>query len=110
MYNTGVMKYAVVKIGSQQFLVSEGEEVNVFHLQGKAEDKQIFKEVMLVIDDGNVSVGTPFVEKALVTGAIVGQVKGEKIRVATYKAKSRTRRVKGHRDMLTRIKIEKISR
>jgi len=113
------MKYAVVKIGGSQYKVAEGDEIEVERIEkwelrsGNWEEvkkgtKIEIKDVLLVVDKDKVNIGQPFVKGARVKAEILDQVKGKKIRIATYRAKSRYRRVKGHRKLLTRLKIEKI--
>lgn len=102
------MKYAVIQTGGFQIKVSEGETLDVAKLSGKAKDKLVFKEVLLVVDDKTVKLGQPLVKGAEVSAEIVEQKKAKKIRVAKFKAKSRYRRVRGHRQQLTKIKINKI--
>lgn len=103
------MKYAVVKIGGTQYRVAEGDEVIVDKLSDKEKKKLELPEVLLFIDDKEVKIGSPLVKGAKVAATILENFKGEKIRVATYKAKSRYRRVKGFRPCLAKIKIDKIS-
>jgi len=102
------MKYAVIKASGAQYRVAEGEGLDIFQIEGKEGDKVVFKEVLLYEDGDKILVGQPLVKGAVVKAIIVKDFRGEKIRVATYKAKSRYRRVKGHRDELTRVKIESI--
>lgn len=103
------MKYAVIKAAGAQYRVTEGDELDIFQIDGKEGDGVNFNEVLLYEDGDKILVGQPLVKGAAVKAIIVKNFRGEKIRVATYKAKSRYRRVKGHRDELTRIKIEDIS-
>ena len=103
------MKYAVIQINGRQHRVSEGEELAVDKIEGKKGKKLTFDQVLLIVDGKKRQIGNPLVKKAKVTGEIIDQFKDKKIRVATYKAKSRYRRVKGHRTHLTKIKIKKIS-
>lgn len=102
------MKYAVVKIGSSQYKVAEGEEILVDRLIAEKDQTVKFEQVLLVADNGRIKVGQPLVAGVAVSARVVDQVKGKKIRVATYKAKSRYRRVIGHRQHLTQIRIESI--
>lgn len=102
------MKFAIIKSGSKQYKVSQGEEILVEKLDGDPEKKVNFEQVLLFVDGKNVKVGTPVINNIQVLGKIKGQEKAKKIRVATYKAKSRYRKVKGHRQQLTRVLIEKI--
>lgn len=103
------MKYAVVEITGHQHIVSEGEELEVDKIEGKKGKKLTFDKVLLLVDNKKVTLGQPIVKKSKVVATILEQFKGKKIRVATFKAKSRYRRVIGHRSQLTRIKIEKIT-
>ena len=102
------MKYVVIKAAGAQYRVTEGDELDIFQIEGKEGDKVSFNEVLLYEEGDKVLVGQPLVKNAAVKAIIVKNFRGEKIRVATYKAKSRYRRVKGHRDELTRIKVENI--
>jgi len=103
------MKYAVIKSGSQQFKVTEGYTFNVQKLEGKPKAKLTFDQVLLIVDGDKVSLGQPLVAGAKVTAEIVEQFKDKKIRVAKFKAKSRYRRIQGHRQQMTKIKINKIT-
>lgn len=97
-------KYAVVKIQGHQYKVSVGEEFLVDKIEGEIE-----APVMLVVDEENVHLGKPVLEKAKVKLTVVGQEKGEKIDVFKYKAKSRYRKHTGFRPQLTRLKVDSIN-
>lgn len=98
-------KYAVVKIGGSQYKVAEGDEIAVDKIDGEKGKSLTLEEVLLFVDEKRVTIGQPLVKNAKIKAEIVDQFKGKKIRVATYKAKSRYRRVKGFRSLLTRVKI-----
>lgn len=102
------MKYAIVEISGSQHKVAEGEEIEVDKIEGKKGKKLTFDKVLLVVDEKKKRIGNPLVKGAKVSAEILDQFKGKKIRVATYKAKSRYRRVIGHRSLLTKIKVNKI--
>jgi len=102
------MKSAVVKISGKQYLVTPGQTLIVDKIAGKAKEKASFEEVLLVFDGDKVEVGKPLVKGATVQVEIVAQVKSEKIRVSKFKSKSRYRRVTGHRQQKTKLKIVKI--
>ncbi|MDO8488300.1 MAG: 50S ribosomal protein L21 [bacterium] len=91
---------AVVKIGKSQYLVTPGEKLLV--------DRAQVDQVLLVIDEDKVLVGQPEVTKAVVTIKDLGEVKGDKIRVSNYKAKSRSRRTVGFRPRYHQIEIQEI--
>ena len=102
------MKKAVIATGGKQYLVTEGEtlEVELLHADGKSASF----DPLLVIDGESVSVGTPLVDKAKVTAEIVEQeAKDDKVTAIRYKAKKRVHKVHGHRQRHTVIKISKIT-
>lgn len=102
------MKKAVIKAGGKQYLVVEGETINIDHL---SEDKKTLEFVpIMVIDDSKTTVGTPEVKGAKVTASVIEQlVKGDKVTAIRYKPKKRVSKVRGHRQQYTQIKINKIA-
>lgn len=102
------MKKAVIATGGKQYLVTEGETLEVELL--KVDGKSISFDPLLVIDGENVSVGTPVVEKAKVTAEIVEQdVQADKVTAIRFEAKKRVHKVRGHRQHHTVVKISKIA-
>jgi len=99
-------KYAVIRLQSRQYKVSEGQEL----LVDKMNDPKLTPEVLLVADGDKVQVGKPVVKDAKVTIKIVKDMeKGEKIEVYHFKAKSRYKKHTGFRPQFTRVLVEKIS-
>lgn len=102
------MKKAVIATGGKQYLVAEGETLEVELL--KAEGKTASFKPLLVIDGDKVTVGTPEVAKVAVTAEVVEEeLKADKVTSIRYKAKKRVHTVKGHRQRQTQIKITKIA-
>jgi large subunit ribosomal protein L21 len=101
--------YAVVKSGGKEYRVSKGDLIRVEKLEGKAGDQVVLKDVLMVSDEGQVQLGAPHLTNTVVTGKIVQEAKGEK--VLTYKMKRRKnyRRMKGHRQTYTYLRVEDIS-
>ena len=102
-------KYAIIQIVGKQYKVSEGEKFTVDRLdteEGKSVD---ITDVLLVHDDKKVSIGEPLVKGAKVSCKVLSNHKGEKVRVAKFKAKSRYRKVHGHRQHLSTLEVVKIS-
>ncbi len=98
------MKYAVVRTQGHQYRVEEGQDF----LVPKAEDFQY--EVLLVVDGEKVQLGTPLVKSHKVSLKLTEPlVKGEKIRVFKYKAKSRYRKTIGSRPQYSQIHVESIA-
>ncbi len=102
------MGYAVFQLGNKQYTVSEGDVVRVDKLVGKNDEKVRFDKVLLWVSDKDFYIGNPHIEGLSITGTIVDQIKGKKVRVAKFKSKVRYRRVSGFRAEETRVKIEKI--
>ncbi|MBL8055152.1 MAG: 50S ribosomal protein L21 [Anaerolineales bacterium] len=102
------MKYAIVQSGGNQYRCEEGATVDVQRLTVEAGSNYAFQEVLLISDGTEVKVGAPHVAGAQVAATVVGEVKGEKTFSFRYKAKERQRKRRGHRQIYTRLKIEKI--
>ena len=100
--------YAIIKTGGKQYRVSEGDVITIEKLDVAAEGTVSFDEVVTVVKDGDVKVGTPLVDGAKVTGTVLEHGKAKKILVFKYKAKSNYRRRQGHRQPFTKVRIEKI--
>ena len=102
-------KFAIIEISGTQVKVFEGKKYEVDYIEGEKGTKLKLDNVLLVSDGEKIVVGKPYVEKANVEVVIDSQKKGEKIRGLIYKAKSRYRKSYGHRSLITRLLIEKIS-
>ena len=98
--------YAIIKTGGKQYCVEEGKVITIEKLDVEA-GEVAFDEVLLVSGD-SVKIGQPTVAGAKVTGKVLEQGKGAKIRIFKYKAKSNYRRRQGHRQPFTKVQIEKI--
>lgn len=102
--------YAVIKSGNKQYRVQVGDLLEVEKLKSPAQTV-IFDQVLLYVDGDKVQVGDPILSAVKVTGKVVeAAVKGEKIRVFRYKAKSRYRKTRGHRQTHTLVKIEQVGK
>jgi len=100
------MKKAIIATGGHQYIVQEGDTLEVELL---AADKKAEFEPLLVIDGDKTTVGTPSVAGVKVTAEVLGEVRGEKVTAIRYKAKKRVNKVHGHKQHLTQIKISKIA-
>jgi len=101
--------YAVVKTGGKEYRVSEGDIIQVEKINGKKGDKVILNEVLMISNGDKIEIGKPLLPNAKVIGEIMKEAKGKKI--LTYKMKKRKnyRRMKGHRQIYTYLKINEIS-
>ena len=101
--------YAVVRSGGKQYRVSPGGSVRVEKLSGEVGSKVTLDEVLMIGGEGDVKIGTPTVDGASVSGTIMAQGRGDKIRVFKMKRRKGYRRTQGHRQDYTEIAIDGIS-
>jgi large subunit ribosomal protein L21 len=101
--------YAVVNIAGQQFKVQKDQHIFVHRLNSKEGDKVTFDEVLLVDNDGKISVGAPAVEGASITAKVVEHLKGDKVIIFKKKRRKGYQTRNGHRQQFTKIAIEGIS-
>lgn len=100
--------YAVIRTGGKQYRVSEGDVVRVEKLPGNPGSEVRISEVLLLRSDDSITVGTPTVAGASVSGVIVEQGKAKKIRGFKYKRRKSYRRSWGHRQQYTAVRIQSI--
>ena len=102
------MKKAVIATGGKQYIVSEGETLEIELLN--TDDKKVSFEPLLVIDGANVTVGAPLVAKIKVTAEVVSaDVQNDKVTAIRYKAKKRVHKLHGHRQHKTVVKVTTIA-
>ena len=101
--------YAVIKSGGKQHKVSEGEEILLEKISLDEGEVIEFCEVLAVNKDGNLNVGKPLLEGAVVKGKVLNHLKTKKITVIKMKRRKDYRKKQGHRQNLTKVKIESIS-
>jgi large subunit ribosomal protein L21 len=100
--------FAVIKTGGKQFRVQVGDILDVEKLDLEEGKKVTFNDVLLIEDDKSTLIGTPVVEKAQVVGEVMENFNDKKVLVFKKKRRKQYRKTTGHRQLLTRIKIEKI--
>ncbi|MDD2380496.1 MAG: 50S ribosomal protein L21 [Mariniphaga sp.] len=100
--------YAIVEIAGQQFRVEKDNKLFVHQLEASEGDSVDFEKVLLVDNDGQVTVGTPVISGAKVTARVLGHQKGNKVLVFKKKRRKTYQKMNGHRQALTQIQIENI--
>jgi large subunit ribosomal protein L21 len=100
--------YAIVEIAGQQFKVEKGRFIYTNRLAGEANAELVFNKVLLVDNEGTVSIGAPTVAGASVKVTILEHLKGEKVIVFKKKRRKNYQKQNGHRQALTKIQIEEI--
>ena len=101
--------YAIVEIAGQQFKVSKDQKVYVHRLASEEGTKVSFDKVLLLDDNGNVTLGAPAVEGASVEAKVLQHLKGDKVIVFKKKRRKGFKKRNGHRQYLTQIQIEGIT-
>ena len=102
--------YAIIKTGGKQHRVQEGRTLKVDRLSAEEGSTVELPDVLLLADDGDVTVGTPTVEGARVLAQVEAHGRAKKIIVFKYRAKVRTRKKTGHRQGFTQITVSEILR
>ncbi|MBO4214103.1 MAG: 50S ribosomal protein L21 [Lachnospiraceae bacterium] len=100
--------YAIIATGGKQYKVAEGDIITIEKLGMNDGDSVTFDQV-LAVNNGKLSVGSPVVSGATVTGSVVREGRAKKVIVYKYKRKSGYHKKNGHRQPFTQVKIEKIN-
>jgi large subunit ribosomal protein L21 len=101
--------YAIVEIAGQQFKVSKDLKVYVNRLANEEGSKISFDKVLLLDDNGNITLGAPAIEGASVEAKVLQHLKGDKVIVFKKKRRKGYKKRNGHRQYLTQIVIEGIT-
>ena len=101
--------YAVIKTGGKQHKVAEGEILKVEKLKASEGEPIDITDVLLIEKDGEVTIGSPFIEGAKVTAKILRHGKEDKVTIIKMKRRKDYRKKQGHRQNYSEIQIEQIS-
>jgi len=102
------MKYAVIQLAGKQYKVAAGDKLTVNQLDEKEGSEMKVTDVLLQVEDGKVTVGAPLIKDASVVLKVVAHTRAPKLRVSTYKAKSRYHRTLGHKQCETQLEVVSI--
>jgi large subunit ribosomal protein L21 len=100
--------HAVILTGGKQYRVKAGDVLSVEKLETDPGHRVQFDKVLLVEDGDNVLIGTPFLPSAMVRAEVLENYKGDKVLIFKKKRTKQFRRTRGHRQLLTRIKVERV--
>ena len=101
--------YAVIEDGGKQYKVGEGDRVLLERKAVEPGDRVAFDRVLLLSREGDVRVGAPVVEGAVVSGIAEGEAKGRKVTVMRLRRRKNSRTKAGHRQRYTAVRIDKIA-
>lgn len=100
--------YAIIETGGKQQRVSQGDIISVEKITGNPGTSVEFDKVLAVGNGENMSVGKPYVQNAKVVASIIAQERARKVMIFKKKRRKNYRRTKGHRQYLTRLKIQEV--
>lgn len=101
--------FAIIKTGGKQYKVKEGQVLEVESLNIPAEESLEIRDVLLVDTGDTVMVGRPTLSSATVQASVVSHGQGDKVLIFKKKKKKQYRRLRGHRQQYTAIRIDKIN-
>jgi large subunit ribosomal protein L21 len=101
--------YAVVKTGGKQYRVAKDDKILVEHIDAEEGQTITLDKVMMLGDGDKVTIGAPVVENASVEAEVLSQTRGPKLIIFRRKRRKNHRRIQGHRQDLTLLKITDIS-
>lgn len=101
--------YAIVEMAGQQFKVAKDQKVYVHRLKGEEGSEVVFDNVLLIDNNGSVTIGAPAIKGASVTAKILGHLQGDKVIVFKKKRRKGYIKKNGHRQALSEIQIESIA-
>jgi large subunit ribosomal protein L21 len=101
--------YAIVEIAGQQFKVEAGKTIFVHRLEAEEGQKVDFNHVLLVEEDGEITIGEPAIEGAIIEGKVLSHLRGDKVIVFKKKRKKGYRIKNGHRQNFTEVEIISIN-
>lgn len=99
------MEYAIIETSGRQYKVHKGLTFEIDNFEVQEGDDILFTKVLLYVSNGSVRVGNPYVDGIKVISKKLNTLKAQRIDVLRFRAKSRYRRVLGHRNFMTRIEI-----
>jgi large subunit ribosomal protein L21 len=101
------MKKAVIQTGGKQYLVHEGETIEVELIKDAGKTAEF--DALMVIDGDSFQIGTPTVKAKVSADVVEADIQGDKVTSIRFKAKKRVRKVRGHRQHHSVLKIKKIA-
>ncbi|MGU9950899.1 MAG: 50S ribosomal protein L21 [Gammaproteobacteria bacterium WSBS_2016_MAG_OTU1] len=104
------MEKAILATGGKQYRVCPGDTIEIELLDAEAGDSQVFEQVLMLETDEGIQVGTPYLDKISVRATVLENFRGEKLRVFKMRRRKKSRRTQGHRQSLSRVRIDTIEK
>ena len=100
--------YAIVEVGSKQYKVAKDDIVDIERQDKQEHESLILDKVLLVAGDNNIQIGQPYVKSAKVYASVLSNFKARKVISYKYRRRKSSHWKRGHRQLLSRIKIKEI--
>ena len=97
--------YAIVEIAGQQFKVEEGKKIFVHRMEAAEGENVEFEKVLLIDNDGAITIGEPVIENTVVEGKVLSHPRGDKVIIFKKKRRKGYQKRSGHRQDLTQVEI-----
>jgi large subunit ribosomal protein L21 len=104
----GLKMFAIIETGGRQYRVAKNDVISVEKLEGDQGDQLVLEKVLLFNDQGHVSIGQPYLKGLAVKATIIDQYRDQKIRIFKMKRRKRYQKTTGHRQYLTKIRVDDI--
>lgn len=101
--------YAVIKTGGKQYRVKEGDVIKLETLSGDVGSVIDFADVLMMADGDKVTIGTPFISKAVVKAEVIEHARHKKVKIIKFRRRKHSMKQMGHRQNYTQVKITAIS-
>ncbi len=101
--------YAIVEIAGQQFKIEAGRKLYVHRLAAEEGTNVSFDKILLLDNDGKVTIGAPLIKDATVKATVIRHLKDDKVLVFKKKRRKGYKKLNGHRQCLTQIIIDEIN-
>ena len=102
--------YAIIKTGGKQYKISKGDSIQVEKLDADVDSTVNFDKVLMLNDEGQIEIGSPYLENTKVSGKVVSLGKKDKIKVVKFRRRKRYTRTAGHRQSFSEIEITDIQK
>ena len=100
--------YAIIETGGKQYRVASGQRLQVERLDAEAGGEVVFDKVLAVADEADTRFGAPYLAGATVTAEVIGDGKAKKVLIFRQKERKGMRRLRGHRQPYTDVRIKEI--
>ena len=101
--------YAVISTGGKQYRVTKGDTIQIEKLDKDEGETVYFDKILLISDNGKVSIGKPFLEKSKIEGVVKAQGRDKKISIIKFHRRKHFKKQAGHRQSFTKVEITNIA-